>query len=105
MSANIISSVTTVSALATRRPSLFRTSRAERPPGTICNPGPYAEMSTVEPGVSPNASRSCLGTKMRPPESITASMGPWYQRNPIFGFVLFRNGSLDKVERLVSVSG
>lgn len=79
MNANIISSVTTVSALATRRPSLLRTSRAERPPGTICKPGPYAEISTVEPGVSPNASRSCLGTKILPPESMTASMGLGYQ--------------------------
>lgn len=79
MRANIISSVTTVSARATKRPSASRSSRAVRPPGTMCNPPPYAEISTLVPGVSPNASRSCLGRTTRPPESMTTSMGPRYQ--------------------------
>lgn len=83
ISANIISSLTSVSARATKRPLASRSTRAVLPPGVICNPPPYAETSTVDPGVSPSASRSCLGKTIRPPESMTASMGLGYQRDPI----------------------
>jgi hypothetical protein len=75
MSPNIISSVTTVSLQATSRPVASRSSLAVRPPGVTCTPLPYWETSTTVPGVRPNASRSALGTTMRPTESITASIG------------------------------
>lgn len=83
ISAYIISSVTAASPRETRRPSASRSSRAVRPPGVTCTPVPYGEMSTVVPGVRPRASRRCLGSTTRPPESITASMGKCYQSDPI----------------------
>src|SRR2546428_9588650 len=39
-------------------------------------------MSTVRPGVSPNASRSGFGTTIRPTASMVARMGKRYQPNP-----------------------
>lgn len=83
ISADTVSSVTAASPRETRRPSASRSSRAVRPPGVTCTPVPYGEMSTVVPGVRPRASRRCFGSTPRPPESITASTGTCYQRDPI----------------------
>ena len=76
-----ISSVTMSSLMAMSLP-FFLARVAVRPAGLTCIPAPYAEMSTCDPGVSPRESRSALGSRTRPPESIVARMGLHYHCNP-----------------------
>ncbi len=83
MSAKISSSEIRLEPRPIKRPSSDSITSAVRPPGMMVIPPPYAETSTVEPGVRPRESRRALGSRIRPPESIVASMGTGYHLVPM----------------------
>ena len=76
MSANRSWSSSSVSPVATRTPD-SSTSRAVRPEGTSWSPAPQREMSRLDPGASPSASRSAFGTTTLPAE---IDRGPHWEK-------------------------